>query len=143
MKLTLRHLKSYSALQQRLLFSLFGSIDEPLGEGNFRSSLPLTGSIISNSEEWVYRRHGDGVHFSNGKAEVDAIKYIFAAPSGFEAWRIKLYFESLGEKLSEESITMFLKKYVEEGCLYKYPFKDLYVLNISCFGVNEGSKGLD
>jgi len=140
MELSLTHIQRYSALQQRLLFALFNSIDEPLDEKNFRVSVPTTGSIVTNSKEWLYRRHGDGVFFTDGKSEVDAIKYIFTEPSGFEAWRLMLHYESIGENYSERMIGKLIQNWAAKGYLYKYPFRDFYVLNIGSFQMGESEE---
>ena len=79
--------------------------------------------------------------FTDGDLEVDAIKHIFAEPSGLEAWRLKVYFQSIGAEFSESYIEKLLQTYEEKIYLYKYPFKNLYVLNMSSLIVAEGEKG--
>ena len=136
MRITLNELRHYSALQQNLLFTLFKSQTKLLTEHNFRSELQKKGSIIFEAKRWNYYRHGDGIFFTDGKYEVDAIKYIFLAPSGFDAWRLRVYFESLGKSCSEKLIDNSLREHELVNSINKYPHTNVYVFNMSILNIN-------
>lgn len=63
-------------------------------------SLPKSGSVTSNGEEWSFARHGSGVRFTSaGDARiVDAHVGIVSQPAAFDAFRLFEYFESLDSK---------------------------------------------
>lgn len=117
------HLATFRALQRALLNELSKTVDLTR---EFFNDIP-PGEIKHDRKVWSYRGHGRGVAFEHSGVVVDA----HVAPSMFDvvdAWRLSLYFDSLGIEsvlsggcassvTDHESVSALLETLVESGAL--------------------------
>jgi hypothetical protein len=119
-------LRGYSTIQQRLLEEISAnySIEKYL------SSVPKNGEVFVNSAQWIYKKHGAGIRFTNSDGVVvDAHTICQDALGAFDAWRILLYAESLGlSDLDEREVSSILASLRDKGFLVFTSEEKCYVL---------------
>jgi hypothetical protein len=86
--------RSFDALQ-RSLVEAFLAHYQPVDREFFRGVAP--GLFFVEGHEWEQRRHGAGVSFTHVQlGHVNAHVHLAARPGAIDAWRLYLYFESVG-----------------------------------------------
>lgn len=100
---------------------------------NVLKEVPKTGNINLLNSDWNYRKHGDGICFTDKKAgTVVDLEVQPHRPELFSAWRLSLYLESIGdEEVSERSLAQILDTLVSAGLIkYSVTNRGLYELNL-------------
>jgi hypothetical protein len=99
--LSLADLDAFVRKQSGLLQALFLACPESSDlEGLL--DFPRSGSVHFQDADWVFTRHGLGFKFANQHtSEVVDVHCDIRRPDIVDAWRLSLYYQSLGHDLSE------------------------------------------
>lgn len=103
-------IKEFCVLQVRLSKELMKEFDQ-FSDWELLLGFPKNGRLKLIDGEWLFRKHGTGVEFTNKKnSKVVDICNNITQPNLFDSWRLETYLESIGEpevdNLEEELATL-------------------------------------
>ncbi len=76
---------------------------------------PRSGEVGCRGEIWSFHRHGVGLLFENQSSNcVIDVHRAIECTEIFDAWRLEIYLESIGKRLSREDLVQNLNQLVEE-----------------------------
>jgi hypothetical protein len=87
-------IRAFVVLQSRLL-AAFREAYPDVADWPLLLDCPKSGELMVRGENWTFRKHGTGLHFSNAAGIVVDMHRALPDAGVFDAWRVLLYLESI------------------------------------------------
>lgn len=103
----LKIISDYIIIQSRILSVFFSEYPNSLSGEYLFENCPRKGKIMVDGSKWSFRRHGAGISFDNLSSGVEVSAHVHPDdPNHIDAWRLKLYMESLNPNTSVDQDTV-------------------------------------